>query len=44
MPIFLDIFLKFIYRYRFEVDEVQIYKQLAWGLLVVLSARCGLAA
>jgi hypothetical protein len=39
MPLFLDIY--FIYRYSMEVDEEQIFRL---GLLVVLSARCGLAA
>jgi hypothetical protein len=43
VPLFLDIY--FIYRYNIEVDEEQIYIQyLGWGLLVVLSAGCGLEA
>ncbi len=38
-------YIKFLYRYNIEVDEEQIYIQrFAWGLLVVLSAGCGLAA
>jgi hypothetical protein len=42
----MDIY--FIYRYSMEVDEEKIYTNnisvLFSGLLVVLSARCGLAA
>jgi hypothetical protein len=47
MPLFLEtVFIfYFIYRHSMAVDEVQIYIQhFAWGLLVVLSAGCGLAA
>ncbi len=45
MPLFLDIYV--IYRYIMEIDEEKIYTYntyFGWGLLVVLSARCGLAA
>ena len=45
MPLILDIFLKFINRSSIEVDEEKIHIQhFAWGLLVVLSAGCGLLA
>ncbi len=44
MPLFLDIYL--IYRYSTKVDEEKIYtyNSSIRGLLVVLSARCGIAA
>jgi hypothetical protein len=44
MPPFLE-FISYVFRYSMEVDEeknIKYIQYFGWGLLVVLSARCGL--
>jgi hypothetical protein len=44
MPLFLDIYFKYRYRYNIKVDEEKIDIYTIFRLGLVLSARCGLEA